>query len=75
MDAKDHGVVLRYGDGPDRCDMLGARDVWEFQADGRSGIGLRTEDGDCGYLRGHFGKRHVRTVKAGSPTNPYPKAS
>jgi predicted GH43/DUF377 family glycosyl hydrolase len=31
MDAKDHGIVLRYGDGPERCDMLGARDVWVFQ--------------------------------------------
>ena len=20
MDAKDHGIVLRYGDGPDKCD-------------------------------------------------------
>ena len=34
MDAKDHGIVLRYGDGPDKCDMLGARDVWVFEADG-----------------------------------------
>lgn len=32
MDAKDQGVVLRHGDGPDRCDMLGARDVWVFRA-------------------------------------------
>ena len=34
MDAKDHGVVLRHGDGPDQCDILGARDVWVFEADG-----------------------------------------
>ena len=34
MDAKDHGIVLRYGDGPDQCDILGARDVWVFEADG-----------------------------------------
>ena len=34
MDARDHGVVLRYGDGPGQCDVLGARDVWVFQADG-----------------------------------------
>lgn len=34
MDAKDHGIVLRYGDGPDRCDILGARDVWVFQSGG-----------------------------------------
>lgn len=35
MDAKDTGIVLRYGDGPDSCDILGARDVWVFEADGR----------------------------------------
>jgi predicted GH43/DUF377 family glycosyl hydrolase len=34
MDAEDHGIVLRYGDGPDRCDMLGARDVWVFEDGG-----------------------------------------
>jgi len=34
MDAKDHGVVLRYGDGPNRCDVLGARDVWVFEDGG-----------------------------------------
>lgn len=26
--------------------------------------------GEAGYLRGHFGKWHVGTVKAGSPTHP-----
>ncbi len=35
MDAQDHGIVLRYGDGPEQCDILGARDVWVFEADGR----------------------------------------
>jgi predicted GH43/DUF377 family glycosyl hydrolase len=34
MDAEDQGIVLRYGDGPGKCDMLGARDVWVFEADG-----------------------------------------
>jgi predicted GH43/DUF377 family glycosyl hydrolase len=34
MDAKDHGIVLKYGDGPDKCDMLGARDVWVFEDNG-----------------------------------------
>jgi predicted GH43/DUF377 family glycosyl hydrolase len=33
MNAQDHGIVLRYGDGPDQCDILGARDVWVFKAD------------------------------------------
>ncbi len=41
------------------------------------GCSLRPEEitighllGKAGYLRGHFGKWHVGTVKAGSPTNP-----
>ena len=34
MDAKDHGIVLQYGDGPGRCDMLGARDAWVFEDGG-----------------------------------------
>ena len=32
MDAKDTGIVMRYGDGPDSCDIFGARDVWVFKA-------------------------------------------
>ncbi len=35
LDAQDQGVVLPYGDGPDRCDYLGARDMWVYEADGR----------------------------------------
>ena len=34
MDAKDHGIVLRHGNGPAQCDLRGARDVWVFEADG-----------------------------------------
>jgi len=34
MDARDHGIVLRHGDGPGQCDMLGARDVWVFEDSG-----------------------------------------
>jgi predicted GH43/DUF377 family glycosyl hydrolase len=34
MEARDHGIVLRYGDGPAQCDILGARDVWVFEANG-----------------------------------------
>ncbi|NOR73602.1 MAG: hypothetical protein GQ525_00430 [Draconibacterium sp.] len=30
MDAKDHGIVLWYGDGPQQCDILGARMKKEF---------------------------------------------
>jgi predicted GH43/DUF377 family glycosyl hydrolase len=34
MEAKDRGIVLKYGDGPGECDILGARDVWVFEEDG-----------------------------------------
>ena len=34
LDAVDEGVVLKHGDGPGKCDMLGARDVWVYEADG-----------------------------------------
>lgn len=34
MDARDDGIVLRHGDGPNKCDVLGARDVWVYEADG-----------------------------------------
>ena len=35
LNAIDRGTVLRYGDGPDGCDQLGARDVWVWSHDGR----------------------------------------
>jgi len=31
LSASDQGVVLRHGDGPQRCDYLGARDIWVFE--------------------------------------------
>ncbi|MCX7049761.1 MAG: hypothetical protein NTX50_30300 [Candidatus Sumerlaeota bacterium] len=34
MEAKDQGVVLKHGDGPDKCDYLGARDIWVYEAGG-----------------------------------------
>ena len=34
MEAKDQGVVLRHGDGPGRCDMLGAREAIVFEEKG-----------------------------------------
>ncbi len=34
MDARDEGIVLRYGDGPGRCDELGARDIWVWEEGG-----------------------------------------
>jgi predicted GH43/DUF377 family glycosyl hydrolase len=32
MDATDDGIVLKHGDGPDKCDIQGARDIWIFQS-------------------------------------------
>ena len=34
LEAKDQGVVLKHGDGPGQCDMLGARDIWVYEAGG-----------------------------------------
>ena len=34
LNAVDAGVVLRHGDGPGRCDYLGARDIWVFESGG-----------------------------------------
>ncbi|HOW73039.1 MAG TPA: hypothetical protein PKY77_20780 [Phycisphaerae bacterium] len=34
MEARDQGVVLHHGDGPDRCDLLGARDCWCIESGG-----------------------------------------
>ncbi|MDD4892057.1 MAG: hypothetical protein PHU85_19215 [Phycisphaerae bacterium] len=34
MDGQDQGVVLKHGDGPDRCDQRGARDVWVYESGG-----------------------------------------
>lgn len=34
MEAKDHGVILKHGDGPGQCDILGARDVWVYEDKG-----------------------------------------
>lgn len=31
LDAKDHGIVFRHGNGPLGCDSLGARDIWVWQ--------------------------------------------
>lgn len=34
MDAKDQGVVLKHGDGPGQCDVLGAREALVFEEKG-----------------------------------------
>jgi len=34
MEASDEGIVLRYGDGPDSCDIYGARDVFVYEHEG-----------------------------------------
>ncbi|MEW2516690.1 galactose-binding domain-containing protein [Actinacidiphila alni] len=31
LDARDTGPVLRHGDGPGRCDVYGARDIWVYR--------------------------------------------
>jgi len=35
LEAEDQGVVLRHGDGPEQCDIYGARDVWAWEANGK----------------------------------------
>jgi hypothetical protein len=32
LEATDIGVVLHYGNGPDSCDINGARDLWIYKA-------------------------------------------
>ena len=34
MEARDQGIVLLHGDGPDSCDIYGARDIWVFEDNG-----------------------------------------
>ena len=34
LPAQDAGVVLRHGDGPEKCDVFGARDVWVWEHEG-----------------------------------------
>jgi hypothetical protein len=36
LEARDEGVVLRHGGGPEHCDALGARDVWVWHGNGSS---------------------------------------
>jgi len=34
LEARDGGLVYRHGNGPGRCDELGARDIWVFESEG-----------------------------------------
>ena len=34
LEAKDHGRVLRHGDGPSQCDIRGARDIFVYESGG-----------------------------------------
>jgi len=34
LDAKDQGVVFKHGNGPNQCDIRGARDLWVYESDG-----------------------------------------
>jgi len=49
LDAIDHGVVLHHGDGPNQCDIYGARDVWVFR-DGDSFYMHYDAASDIGWL-------------------------
>jgi len=70
MDAKDHGIVLRYGDGPEKCDILGARDVWVFEADGTYYMRLALfYDAPGGNSTSHM-KRHVGLAWLELPLSP-----
>ena len=47
LDAIDQGVVLRHGDGPGQCDVLGARDTDKL-ADAMKEFSIRAIDGSEG---------------------------
>ncbi len=49
LEAVDHGVVLRHGDGPNRCDVYGARDVWVWAHEGNYYMHYDAA-GDTGWL-------------------------
>lgn len=49
LDARDAGPVLRHGDGPDRCDFYGARDIWVYRS-GRTLYMNYDGAGDEGWL-------------------------
>ncbi len=49
LEAVDHGIVLRHGDGPGRCDVYGARDVWVWENDGSYYMHYDAA-GDTGWL-------------------------
>ena len=56
MEAEDHGIVLRYGDGPGKCDMLGARDAWVFESDGTYYMHYDAPGGtSTSHMRRHIG--------------------
>jgi hypothetical protein len=57
MEARDQGIVLRYGDGPYRCDAPGTRDVWVFEDQGTYYIipvALRHDDRQRLLRRAHL---------------------
>ena len=49
LEAVDHGIVLRHGDGPGRCDFYGARDVWVWEHDNQYFMHYDAA-GDTGWL-------------------------
>lgn len=49
LEARDHGIVYRHGQGPDDCDKFGARDVWVYE-DGGTYYMHYDGAGDVGWL-------------------------
>eukprot|EP00698_Gefionella_okellyi_P026091 TRINITY_DN9844_c0_g1_i1.p1 TRINITY_DN9844_c0_g1~~TRINITY_DN9844_c0_g1_i1.p1 ORF type:complete len:347 (+),score=60.31 TRINITY_DN9844_c0_g1_i1:81-1121(+) len=49
-DAKDTGIVMTYGKGPNQCDIYGARDVWVYRAPNGTYIMHYDAAGPLGWL-------------------------
>ncbi len=49
LEALDQGVILKHGDGPNRCDIYGARDVWVWEHAGTYFMHYDAA-GDTGWL-------------------------
>src|ERR1035441_2885969 len=56
LNALDQGVVLPHGDGPGKCDYMGARDIWVFESGGTYYIHY-VAAGPTGWVSGRAGSR------------------
>jgi predicted GH43/DUF377 family glycosyl hydrolase len=75
LEAQDHGVVLRHGDGPDSCDIYGARDVWVYEDAGTYYMHYDAA-GATGWLAalatstdGVTWTKHGRVLELGAPSS------